>query len=108
MIGLACGANGCTRASGFSLRVAGTPTFYRHVAPERFYVLRLHVEPNDFLVGTSKPIIYVPRRDLWRVTIDGIAVWFDVPRTDRIVLRRAALFVRPYRAPQSWSAVVLR
>jgi hypothetical protein len=41
--GSVCGANGCTRGSGFSLRVAGTPTFYRHVAPEPFYIVRFHV-----------------------------------------------------------------
>jgi hypothetical protein len=63
---------------------------------------------NMGVPGADEPILYVPSKALWRVTIDGSAVWLDVPRRDDRALRRGIRHVKPYAAPRSWTVVRLR
>ncbi|HEY3185065.1 MAG TPA: hypothetical protein VGJ77_19650 [Gaiellaceae bacterium] len=106
--GSVCGTDSCAHVSAFSLQLAGSYRFYRHVAPAPYFVVRIELPPNVFIPGTHEPILYLPRTGLWRVTIDGLPVWLDVPRRDAPVLREAVRNLRPFAAPRSWAAAATR
>jgi hypothetical protein len=88
----------------FSLRLAGSPSFYRRVAPAPYFVVTVQRPPSFFIADADTPIVYLSSRRLWRVTIDGSSVWLDVPRSDGQRLRHATRHLRPYPAPRTWAA----
>ena len=58
--------------------------------------------PNVRVPGADDPIVYVPRRGVWRVTFDGSPVWLLVPDVDAARLERAISGLRPHAAPARW------
>jgi hypothetical protein len=105
--GTVCGPAGCEHVASFSLQLAGSYSFYRNVTPAPFFVVRFDLTRRAD-ISAAGPILYVPLKRIWRVTIDGTPVWLDVPWRDDDALRRAVRHLRPYSAPRSWAAVTLR
>jgi hypothetical protein len=75
------------------------------VAPAPFFVVRFDLGLRAD-IDAEGPLLYVPQKGIWRVTIDGTPVWLDVPWRDDDTLRRAIRHLRPYPAPQSWAGVL--
>jgi hypothetical protein len=104
-----CGRAACADLKWLSWRLTASYWFVRHVSPAPFYVVRFEPGPEGVHVpGHQDPIVYVPRKRVWRVTFDGLPVWLEVPREDVRALGPAIRKLRAFPAPRRWRAVVVR
>jgi hypothetical protein len=100
--GKVCGASGCAVFTGASLSFGGSNFFYRHLAPAPYFVVTITLPPNVLIPWPSEPMIYVPSKGRWRVTMYGASAWYDVPDVDVAVLKRTLRGLRPFPAPRRW------
>ena len=100
--GKVCGRSGCASFTGASLSFAGTNVFYRQLSPAPYFKVTITLPPNVIVPWPSGPIIYVPSKARWRVTMYGTPAWYDVPDVDAAALKRAIRGLRPFRAPARW------
>jgi hypothetical protein len=109
VVATVCGRESCADLKWLSFRLSASNMFVRHVSPAPFYVVRFEPPPKGVHIpGQEDPIVYVPRKGVWRVTFDGLPVWLEAPREDVRALRPAIRALRANAAPRSWAALRLR
>jgi hypothetical protein len=97
-----CGPGGCASVEDVTLVVHERGTWF-HPAPRPApYYVRFAMPPNVYYSGTEGTILYLPSRAIWRVRIDGVRLWLDVPRHMEMKLHRAVRGLRPFAAPARW------
>ncbi|MGH3102642.1 MAG: hypothetical protein ACRDN6_00910 [Gaiellaceae bacterium] len=95
-----CGSR-CASVAGLDARITDSYAWVRAPSPAPFYTIR-PTRPG-VTPGLSGTLVYLPRKGIWRVRLEGVYVWLDVPFTNEPILRRAVRTLRPCPRSRSWA-----
>jgi hypothetical protein len=97
-----CGAVRCTTVTGLEARVTQRYGWLPAPSPMRFYTVRPRLPRGVTLPGLSGTIVYLPERGTWRVRLEGVYLWLEVPYQTDPILRRTVRTLRPCPPSATW------